>query len=105
MKNEYGHGITENRPIFIDIDGTLTDRSVKGGDVIPERLSALRRIIGSGEQIVIWSGGGTDYVKWFCAKHQIVGVVMIGKPEFCVDDNPTIRPKSLRVQTPEEFFK
>jgi len=101
-----GPGATaENRPVCVDIDGTLTDKGTKGGNVIPERIAKLKQMIAAGKQIVVWTGGGTNYAQWFCRENGIYGVVAIGKPEFCVDDNPLIRPRSLKVQTPEEFFK
>jgi hydroxymethylpyrimidine pyrophosphatase-like HAD family hydrolase len=104
MNDQNEDGIMD-RPVFVDIDGTLTDKKTKGGNVIPKRLKRITDMLAAGHQIVMWSGGGTAYVKWFCEQHRIKGAIMIGKPELCVDDNPLIRPKSLQVQTPEEFFK
>lgn len=101
-----GHkNLIENRPIFIDIDGTLTDKGTRDGNPIPDRIKRLKAMVAGGYQIVVWSGTGTTYAVKFCKDNGITGVIAIGKPEYCVDDNPMIRPKSLRVESPEEFFK
>ena len=88
-------------PIFIDIDGTLTksDKS-RFGDVHQNRIDKVNKLILSGYLIIIWSAGGDDYAKLFCKKHGINPHAAIGKPQFCVDDNPTIRPV-IEVKQPE----
>ncbi len=94
-----------DRPIFIDVDGTLTDFHNQGGNPIESRIEQVRELIAGGKQVVIWSGGGTAYAAAFAAEHGLSGAVTIGKPEFCVDDNPEIRPRfSTRVISPLEFF-
>ena len=95
-----------DRPTYIDIDGTITDLPGKqGGNPIQARLELIKEMIAAGKQVVIWSGGGTAYVKRFCLANGIVGATMIGKPELVVDDNPDIRPKGrMRVMAPEKFF-
>ena len=94
-----------DRPFFIDIDGTLTDFPQQGGNVIEARLEQIRTLVKHGTQIVIWSGGGTAYVKKFCKENNLNNVIMIGKPELIVDDNPNIRPPSfMPLLTPEDFF-
>ena len=93
-------------PIFIDIDGTLTDAPGKqGGKVLPDRIKTVRSRIAAGQEIVIWSGGGTAYAKAFAVKHGLSGATCIGKPSIVVDDNPDIRPRDrMIVASPDEFF-
>ncbi len=95
-----------DRPIFIDIDGTLTEDSKAGGKAIHARVKAVRKRIAAGEDIVIWSGTGTKYAVEFCKSHSIKPLAAIGKPEYCVDDNPNIRPVGrVVVLDPKEFFE
>ena len=95
-----------NLPIYIDIDGTLTDCPNAGGRPIEERIEAIRQIIDSGQQaVVIWSGGGTDYATQFAKNHGLTGAICIGKPSMIVDDNPDIRPRDrMRVLSPGAYF-
>ena len=99
--------MTEDRPIYIDIDGTLTDQPVEHwGTPWQARLAKVRRMLAEGVQVVIWSGGGTTYARAWAERHGLAGAVCIGKPEFCVDDNPTIRPVGrMRIVPPTEFFE
>ena len=94
-------------PIFIDIDGTLTTvPGQKWGPVLPERIAILQALIASGREVVLWSGGGSDYARAFAAKHDLTPAVCIGKPDIIVDDNPTMRPlKRMKIIAPEVFFK
>lgn len=95
-----------DRPTFIDIDGTLTDDSKAGGKAIHARVKAVRKMIAAGDDIVIWSGTGTKYAVEFCNRYSIKPLAAIGKPELCVDDNPTIRPVGhVVVLDPKEFFE
>jgi hypothetical protein len=92
-------------PLYVDIDGTLTDLPTKGGNVIDDRITKVKRLIEAGQEVVIWSGGGTSYAKKFAQDHGLNGVVCIGKPDTVVDDNPTIRPSGrMAIRTPTEFF-
>lgn len=93
-------------PIFIDIDGTLTDLPTKkGGNVLNDRIDLIKKLISEGHEVVIWSGGGTEYAKQFALLHGLDKVICIGKPSICVDDNPSIRPEErIKVLTPEYFF-
>ena len=96
-----------DRPIFIDIDGTLTDHPSQHGNAIPERIAHIWRLLGQGHSVVIWSGGGTQYARKFARDHNLDHLVTaIGKPEMIVDDNPDIRPKGrMPVVSPQDFFK
>ncbi len=92
-------------PLYVDIDGTLTDKPNQGGKVYPERISKIKEILKSGREVVLWTGGGTRYAKQFAKEHGLDGVICIGKPVCCIDDNPTIRPAGrMLIKTPEEFF-
>ena len=96
------------RPIFIDIDGTLTDLPLKPwGNLIPGRVEHIRRLVAQGYKVVIWSGGGTRYAQEFVKKIGIDDIVTaIGKPEMIVDDDPGMRPKDrMKIISPDEFFK
>ncbi|HDZ74369.1 MAG TPA: hypothetical protein ENH55_16715 [Aurantimonas coralicida] len=92
-------------PIFIDIDGTLTDSPHKGGSGLPERIAAVEALIARGREVVLWSACGTDYVRDFAKKYGLRPIACIGKPDKAVDDRPTIRPAgSMPVVCPEDFF-
>lgn len=96
----------EDRCIFIDIDGTLTDHPKHGGKAIHSRIVRVRELIRKGERIVIWSGTGLAYARKFAKDNKLEGAVaVIGKPEVCIDDNPGIRPKGLKAIPPEIFFR
>ena len=92
-------------PIFIDIDGTLTDSPSKGGSGLPDRIKSVQAMIGRGVEVVLWSACGTDYVRGFAKKYGLRPIACIGKPDKAVDDRPTIRPAgSMPVVSPEDFF-
>lgn len=91
-------------PIYIDIDGTLTDSGKVGGKVLEERIARVRRLIDSGTEVVVWSNAGTVYARNFCTLHALRCTAM-GKPHFCVDDMPTIlKSPGLKVVEPSTFF-
>ncbi len=94
----------KERPIYIDIDGTLTDAPGGGGEPLLDRLDHVRQMIARGVPVVVWSGNGEDYAEFFCAKHQLKPHAILGKPTMCVDDNPRISP-SMVIASPEEFFR
>lgn len=91
--------------IFVDIDGTLTDSPEKGGKPLMDRIEKLKRLIGEGQEVTIWTGGGTAYAKKFAQDFGIVGAVCIAKPMVLVDDNPNVRPLGrIKVIDPATFF-
>ena len=96
-----------DRPIFIDIDGTLTDKPNQGGKVLDDRVAHIRRLVRQGQSVVIWSGGGNLYAQDWVDANRLQGIVTaIGKPEKIVDDNPDIRPKGrMPIISPDDFFK
>lgn len=94
-----------DRPVYFDIDGTLTDHFDQGGVPNEARIAYVKDLIAKGYQVVVWSGGGTKYAQEFAARHGVEGATCIGKPESCVDDNPDIRPRDrMRVWAPEDYF-
>ena len=94
-------------PVFVDIDGTLTTvPTQKWGPVIPAHLEALKVLIASGREVILWTGGGSEYARAFAEKHGLNPAACIGKPETVVDDNPTIRPKGcIKIVDPATFFR
>lgn len=90
-------------PIFIDIDGTLTmDGEKAWGPPRESAIDSLKNLIEGGSEIVLWSGRGTTYAKAWAERLGLTGkVTCIGKPYYCCDDNPEIRPGGLRVKGPE----
>lgn len=88
-------------PIFVDIDGTLTDSPQKGGKPLLRRIDAVRLMIRSNKQVVVWSANGTEYAREFCRRHSLTPLAVIGKPNYCIDDNPQIRPKGVLSRPPE----
>lgn len=94
-------------PIFVDIDGTLTNRPTRKWGAVDElRLAQLRDAIAAGHEIALWSGGGSEYARVFAARYGLAPAFCLGKPALLVDDNPQIRPRGLesRVQPPAKFF-
>ena len=93
-------------PIFIDIDGTLTDSGLRDGKPIRSRIKYVQKLIYRGDPIVLWSASGTEYAKEFARTNQLDdALAVIGKPKLFVDDNPVIRPiERMQVITPEAFF-
>lgn len=95
-----------DRPLFIDIDGTLTmNPVVPWGAPRMDRIAKVKELILAGWQVVLWSGGGTSYARAFAEKYGLASTIAIGKPEMMIDDNPTIRPAGRMVRVaPDEFF-
>lgn len=93
-------------PIFIDIDGTLTDApGRRWGRPAAARIDKVKGLLAAGVDVVIWSAGGRDYAREFADAHGLAAATCIGKPACVVDDNPTIRPAGrMPIRTPEEFF-
>ncbi len=92
--------------IYIDIDGTLTDKGESGGNPIIERIDKVKKLISKGRQVIIWSGGGLQYAQKFCAENDLFPYAALGKPTILIDDNPTIRPiKKIKYFTPNQFIK
>lgn len=93
-------------PIYIDIDGTLTDSpDDRWGKVDTVRIEAIRQLIASGKRVVLWSAGSDEYAKAFAKKYNLKVHAALGKPEYCIDDKDTIRLNGLTVLPPEELDK
>ncbi len=93
-------------PFYFDIDGTLTTvPNQKWGAPIRERIAQVVHLIGSGQEVIIWSGGGTSYAREFADRHGIHGALCVGKPHIIIDDNPHIRPRTrMQIISPGEWF-
>ena len=88
-------------PIYIDIDGTLTDSpDTRWGRVIPGRIEAVKRLIAEGNLVVLWSAGSDEYAKEFAKKYELKVHAALGKPDICVDDKHDIRLNGLTVVGP-----
>ena len=75
--------------VYIDIDGTLTESPRKhDGEPRPGALARVRECIASGHKVIIWSGGGSAYVRRFCKKYNLHPWMCLGKPQVIVDDRP-----------------
>lgn len=91
------------RPIYVDIDGTLTqERNNMWGLPDHKRIDHIRDLVESGELVVLWSDNGTDYATEFAEKHGL-DCIALGKPSICIDDNAEIS-NTTNVFFPEEFF-
>lgn len=93
-------------PLYIDIDGTLTDKPTRDGNPLQNRIDKVKQLISEGIEVIIWTGSGTKYAMDFCRKYDIKPLAAIGKFQMIIDDNPTIRPKeNFKIVSPEIFFK
>ena len=88
-------------PIYIDIDGTLTDDPSGDGAPIESRVDAVKRMIAGGQPVVLWSAAGTWYARRFAQDHKISVEAAIGKPDFCIDDMESIRWDGLKIVSPK----
>jgi len=87
-------------PIYIDIDGTLTDQPGGKGEIIKSRIAMVKRMIKAGQPVVIWSAAGCIYAKEFVKANGIDAIAAIGKPKLCIDDMKSIKWNGLKVRTP-----
>lgn len=89
-------------PIYIDIDGTLTTAPRAHAAPNLTRIDNVRDMIERGVPVVIWSASGTEYVQQFCKRYNLRPLACLGKPSYCIDDNPSVRPTFL-VVPPDEL--
>ena len=83
-------------PIYIDIDGTLTDDAEYAqGRVVPDRVAKVKQLIEDNVPVIIWSLGGTSYAQNFCNANGLRPLLAVGKPHRCIDDKPTITAAGL----------
>ena len=88
-------------PVFIDIDGRLTDNPNKrGGTPLRARIDAVKKLIAAGQDVVIWSYAGSKYAEEFARANGIKAVAAIGKPKYLIDDNKNIVPMGMSVRDP-----
>lgn len=91
--------------LYVDIDGTLTDSSTRGGRPIEERVARVRREIERGRDVVLWSATGREYAERFARENGLTPLACLAKPDICVDDCQTVRKRGLTVVDPKTFFK
>lgn len=93
------------RPIYVDIDGTLTHWPRKGwGPPRLDVIEAVKKAIKDGHEVVLWSAGGAEYARQTAEKYGIKAIACMCKPGLVVDNDPHIRPpKRMRLIKPEEF--
>ena len=95
----------DDLPLYVDIDGTLTDSKKRGGNPIHSRIEYIKYLISEGRPVVLWSATGTKYAKAFAEAHGIKAIACIGKPRACIDDCGTIRPiGKIVMHHPKDFF-
>ena len=87
-------------PIYIDIDGTLTDKPGGKGTALDGRIAIVKRMIESGTPVVLWSSAGTEYAQTFAKQHDIKAEAAIGKPDYCIDDMKAIKWNGMKVRSP-----
>lgn len=95
-----------SRPIYCDIDGTLTDNGAAPGNPIHSRIDKIKGIIAKSRDVsvIVWSARGTKYAEEFCSKHGIEALA-IGKPSLCVDDHECLFGPSTEIVLANKFFE
>lgn len=90
---------------FIDIDGTLTDTPEKAwGHTRQVLLDKVRLLISLGHSVVLWSARGSDYANAFAVRYNLDVDMCLAKPDYIVDDIPTIRAQNrIGRMSPKEF--
>jgi hydroxymethylpyrimidine pyrophosphatase-like HAD family hydrolase len=92
--------------IYIDVDGTLTNKDEKWGEPNYPLIQKVKRLINDGKEVIIWSGNGRGYALAFCTRYGINPFICLAKPKIVVDDNPHIRPKGrMNIIHPSEFLE
>jgi len=92
--------------VYVDIDGTMTHSRRRGwGRPKAQVILKVRDLIARGYVVYVWTGGGAEYARRFCARHGLAGVAgYLPKPNVIVDDNPNLLPaRRLGRLSPEEF--
>lgn len=80
--------------LYIDIDGTLTERQRKWANPIQSRIDKVKALIEAGHEVIIWSGS-TRYARLWCRKYGIKPKAALGKPQHIVDNKQNVRPSRL----------
>jgi len=91
---------------YIDIDGTLTNAPLdRWGKVYQDRIDKVKELC-KNNTVIIWSAGGWKYAINFCVKYNITPTVILPKPDFIVDDTPSIRTVGIiKYLKPEDIIK
>lgn len=91
--------------LYIDVDGTLTDKpDGPWGEPREDIIETVRSAIAAGHQVIIWSAQGEDYARAFAAMHHLHAYAYLSKPDLCVDDrNPIRPPHKMQVIPPEQL--
>lgn len=98
----------EQRWIYCDIDGTLTDSPGEPwGKPRLDLIWKLKDAILDGWRVVLWSACGKSYCQEFAKEYNISGLeACLAKPSIAVDDNPDLRSaRFFRKLSPEQFLK
>jgi hydroxymethylpyrimidine pyrophosphatase-like HAD family hydrolase len=88
-------------PIYVDIDGTLTDSPNPNGKPLTRRIDKVRIWLREGRQVVVWSGNGMDYAREFCRRHGLHPTAVLGKPVYCIDADRKYPINVLEARAPE----
>lgn len=95
--------------IFVDVDGTLTDRqcakSAFRANPRHDMIAAVRKLASEGHEIVLWTGN-TEYAKRAAEALGVPAAVCVGKPQMIVDNEVGRWSRRLHDRTisPEEFL-
>jgi len=80
--------------IYMDIDGTLTDRQKRWAKPIPERINRVKAMIAAGENVIVWSGT-YRYAREWCDRNGFTGkyepYAVMPKPKYFVDNQSRVR--------------
>lgn len=87
-------------PVYIDIDGTLTDKPEGKGTADESRIKIVQRMIEKGTDVVLWSAAGGEYARKFADDNGLDVVAALGKPDYCIDDMTQIKWNGLSVRKP-----
>lgn len=90
---------------YIDIDGTMTNTpNSRWGTPKLKVIEKVKELI-KNNTVIIWTAGGWDYAKEFCTKYGLVPTVILPKPDYIIDDIPTIRTEGIiKYLTPDELI-
>lgn len=89
---------------YVDIDGTMTNTPGKRWGspnlLVIEKVKTLIK----DNIVIIWTAGGCQYAKDFCAKYDLIPAAILPKPDYIIDDISTIR-KAGKIEyiTPKDF--
>lgn len=88
---EYPASLKKNRPIFVDIEGTIVYNKGSELALIETTIELLIELKNDGHVLILWSTAGTEYCEKFLAEFPEIKHLFdltIGKPLFTIDDLP-----------------